>query len=37
MFEHMHGVLNMDKRKKLIVQFACKMRDEFFEPNCAMI
>ena len=37
MFGHTHGVLNVDKIKKLIAQFACKLRDEFFEPNCAMI
>ena len=36
-FGHIHGVLNMDKRKKSIAQFACKLRDESFEPNCAMI
>jgi len=37
MLEHMHGVLNVNKIKKPIVQFACKLRDESFEPNCAMI
>ena len=35
MFGHMHGALNV--KKKLIAQFACKLRDEFSEPNCAMI
>ena len=34
---HMHGTLNMDKTKKPIAQFACKLWDESFEPNCAMI
>ena len=28
MFGHMYGVLNMDKIKKSIAQFACKLRDE---------
>ncbi len=32
----MRGVLNVDE-KKSIAQFACKSRDESFEPNCAMI
>ncbi len=34
-FGHMHRVLNVDK--KPIAQFACKLRDEFFEPNYTMI
>jgi hypothetical protein len=29
----MHGVLNMDKNQKLIVQFDCTLQDERFEPN----
>ena len=37
MFGHMHGVLNVDKRKKLIAQFAYKLQDEYFEPNCVVI
>jgi hypothetical protein len=32
-YRHMHGVLNIDKIKKLIVQFCCTLRDEYFEPN----
>jgi hypothetical protein len=36
MFGHMHGALNVDE-KKSIAQFACKLRDESFEPNYAMI
>jgi hypothetical protein len=32
MFEHMHGVLNVDE-KKLITQIAINLRDEFFKPN----
>ncbi len=32
----MHGVLNVDE-KKPNAQFACKLRDEYFEPNYAMI
>ena len=32
----MYGALNMDE-KKSIAQFACKLRDESFEPNYAMI
>jgi transcriptional regulator of NAD metabolism len=35
-FGHMHIALNVDE-KKSIVQFACKLRDESFEPNCAVI
>ncbi len=35
MFEHMYRVLNIEK--KPITQMACKLRDESFEPNCAMI
>ncbi len=35
MFEHMHGVLNVEK--KPITQIACKLRDESFKPNCEMI
>ncbi len=31
----MHKALNM--KKKLIVQFTCKLWDESFEPNYAMI
>ena len=30
---YMHGVLNVDKIKKLIAQFGCTLRDERFEPN----
>jgi hypothetical protein len=30
---HMHRVLNVDERKKLITQFNCKSRDKSFEPN----
>ena len=30
---HIHGVLNVDKTKKPIAQFACKLRDESFEPK----
>jgi hypothetical protein len=30
----MHGVLNIDERKKkLITQFSCKSQDKSFEPN----
>ncbi len=36
MFGHMHGALNVDE-KKPIAQFAYKLRDKSFEPNCAMI
>ena len=36
MFGHMHKALNVDG-KKLIAQFTCKLRDESFEPNYAMI
>jgi hypothetical protein len=36
LFVHMHGALNVDK-KKPIAHFACKLRDESFEPNYAMI
>ncbi len=36
MFGHMHGALNVDE-KKSIAQFACKSRDESFEPNYVMI
>jgi hypothetical protein len=32
----MHEALNMDE-KKPIAQFACKLRDESFEPNYTMI
>jgi hypothetical protein len=35
MFRHIHGALNVGK--KLIAQFARKLRDESFEPNYAMI
>ena len=35
MFGYMLKVLNVDK--KIIAQFVCKLRDESFEPNCAMI
>ena len=37
MFGYMHEALNMDKIKKPITQFACKLRDESFEPNRTMI
>ena len=30
---HMHGVLNLDEIKKLIVYLACKLRYESNEPN----
>jgi hypothetical protein len=30
---YIHGILNIDKIKKLIAQFACKLREERFEPN----
>ena len=33
----MHGALNIDKNKKLITQFVCKLRDEYFEPSYSMI
>jgi hypothetical protein len=29
----MHGVLNIDEIKKLIVQFGCTLEDERFERN----
>jgi hypothetical protein len=29
----MHGVLNVDEIKKLIVQLGYTLRDECFEPN----
>jgi hypothetical protein len=32
----MYEVLNVDE-KKPIAQFACKLRDESFKPNYAMI
>jgi hypothetical protein len=32
MFRHMHGTLNIDK-KKLITQFGKKPQDESFEHN----
>jgi hypothetical protein len=35
-FGHMHGVLNVDKIKKQL-HGSPKLRDESFEPNCAMI
>mgnify|MGYP003702437271 CR=1 FL=1 len=35
MFGHIYEALNMDE--KIITQFACKLRDESFEPNYAMI
>jgi hypothetical protein len=31
-FRHIHGVLIVGK-KKLITQFVCTLRDEFFESN----
>ena len=37
MFGYMYGVLNVDKIKKPIAQFSCKLRDESFESNCDMI
>jgi hypothetical protein len=37
MFGHMYRVLNVDKIKKPITQFACKLQDKSFKPNCAMI
>ena len=37
MFGHIHGVLNIDKIKKTIAQFACKLRDESFELKCVII
>jgi hypothetical protein len=30
---YMHGVLNVDEIKKLIVQLGYTLRDERFEPN----
>jgi hypothetical protein len=30
---YMHGVLNVNEIKKLIVQLGCTLRDERFEPN----
>ena len=33
----MYRVLNLNKIKKLIVQFACKLRDESDEPNEIMM
>jgi hypothetical protein len=36
MFGYMHRALNVDE-KKPIAQFTCKLRDESFEPNYAMI
>jgi hypothetical protein len=35
MFGQIHVALNMDK--KPIAHFTCKLRDESFEPNYAMI
>lgn len=35
MFGHMHRVLNVEK--KTIIQFARKLRDKSFKPNCVMI
>jgi hypothetical protein len=32
-FGHMHGVLNIDKKIKLITQFRRNSRDEFLKPN----
>jgi len=37
MFGHIHGVLNVDKRKKNNCTVTCKLRDESFERNCVMI
>jgi len=34
---HMHGVLNLGEIKKLMAQFACKLRDESNEPNLIII
>jgi len=36
-FGHMYGALNIDKIKKPIEQFACKLRNESFESVCDMI
>jgi len=33
MLRHMHKELDIDENKKLIAQFACKSRDESFEPS----
>jgi hypothetical protein len=33
MFGHMHGALNVNKKEKLIAQFAWKPQDESFKPN----
>ena len=33
----MHGVLNIDEKQKLIVQFTCKSRDESSKPSYSMI
>jgi hypothetical protein len=30
---HIYGVLNLDEIKKLIAQFCCTLRDEYFKPN----
>ena len=30
---HMHEILNIEKKQKLITQFACKSRDESFDPS----
>jgi hypothetical protein len=35
MFGHINGALNVNE--KIIAQFACKLQDESFEPNYAMI
>ena len=33
MLWHLRGELNLDEIKKLIAQFACKLRDESNESN----
>ena len=30
---YMYEILNIDENKKLIAQFVCKSRDEYFEPS----
>ena len=35
--QHMHGVLNLNKIKKIIAQFVCKLRDKSNEPKQVMI
>jgi hypothetical protein len=37
MFGHIYGASNVDEKKNPIAQSDCKLRDESFEPNYAMI